>query len=560
MRATGRKHLLLGAVSVVAALAFAAPAQAQRKGGSITYANLSGAGTMDPHVAANVVELEMIHHVYEALVSMGESYDAKPMLASSIDVSPDARKFTFHLRKGVKFSNGKEMTATDVIATFERYRKVSPNAAQLSDVQSMETPDPYTFIVTLNNPNAVFLEALKTPTYPFSIIPAEQKDKPARELEVIGTGPYQVAEWVRDDHLTFRRNEGYVPDTSAPGPDGLAGNKTAYLDTVRYNFVPEANARVAALQAGDVGFASTVPPDLAKRLEGRPGIAVMKVIPFCQQEYVLHTQNAPTNNALIRQAIGAVVDVEETLTASGQIYDRNPSLMFKTSAYFSADPASRWYDMKDPAKAKALLQQAGYKGEKIVLETNANYPYMRDAMLVLAEEMKAAGMNAEVKLVDWTTNANDMGKGTGGWNVSTTGFCSGPLLGPQQWRPLLIGFPHVEGDAILADSYKQFFAAPALEDRKKAWGVIEQRVLEQAYMIKVADLADLRGYSTRYEGLKPVLLHPILERVAEVGAVSLGRWRPLPRREERRPTALLSAFARGRASGVLLKIIDRCTV
>jgi len=498
---TTRHTLLLCGAAV--GLAIAAQAQAQKKGGSIVYANLSGVGTLDPQVAANVVELEVAHHIFEGLVEMGETYDAKPALAESIETSPDARQFTFHLRHGVRFQNGKEMTSADVLASFERYKRVSPNAAQLADVESMETPDPYTFVIKLKDPNGVFVEVLKTPTYSFSILPAEQKDKPARGIEIIGTGPYQLGEWVKEDHLTLRRFDGYAPNTSYKDVDGLAGNRVAYLDTVRYNFVPEANARVAALQAGDAQFISEIPPDVGKRLDGQAGIALQKVIPYCQQEFVLHTQQAPTTDVRIRQAISSVVDVDEIITASGQIADRNPSLSFKSGAYWSGDAMAKYYDQKDPAKAKGLLQQAGYKGEKIVLETNANYTYMHDAILVLAEELKAAGMNAEVKMVDWTTNSNDMQRGTGGWNISTTGFCSGPLLGPQQWRPLLVGFPHVERDDIISEAYKNFFASPALEDRKAAWNTIEQRTLDQAYMIKVADLATVRAYDTKYDGVKP---------------------------------------------------------
>jgi peptide/nickel transport system substrate-binding protein len=368
----------------------------------------------------------------------------------------------------------------------------------------METPDAYTFVINLNHPNALFVEAMKTPTYALSIIPAEQKDKPAREVDNIGTGPYQIAEWVKDDHLTLRRFEGYSRDDTAKGPDGYAGRKTTYLDTIRYNFVPEANARIAALQAGDADFISLVPPDQIKRIQAQPGLQVLTVTPFCQREFVLHSQNPPTDNPLIRQAIDAVVDVDDMAAASGQIADRNPSLMFKTSPYYSADTGAPWYDLKNSDKAKALLKQAGYSGQKIVLETNANYTYMRDIILVLSEEMKAVGMNAEVKMTDWTTNANDMGKGTGGWNVSTTGFCSGPLLGPQQWRPLLLGFPQIKGDSILEDAYKNLFASADLEKRKADWTTIEKRMLDQAYMIKVDDIADVRAYnSNKFANLTP---------------------------------------------------------
>ena len=496
-----RISLQLSTALVAAAFVLAGPAMAQKRGGSIVFANVSAVGTMDPHVAAAVVDLEAIHHVYEALIEMGEKYNAVPSLAAKVDTSEDARTFTFTLRKGVKFSSGKEMTSADVVASFERYKKVSPNAVALADVASMEAPDPYTFVIKLNKPNSLFVEILKTPTYPFSIIPAELKDQPARQLDVVGTGPYVVAEWMKDDHLTLRRNEGYVANDSASGPDGYGGKRTAYLDTVRYNSVPEANARVAALQSGGADFIATIPPDVAKRLQGQASLHVMSVIPFCQQEFILHAKNAPSNNALIRKAIAAVVDVNEMVDASGQVAERNPSLMFKTSEYWS-DVAAPYYDLKSIEKAKELLKQAGYTGQKIVVETNANYTYMRDGTLVLTEAMKQAGMNVDLKMVDWTTNVTDMSKGVGGWNVTTTGFCSGPLLGPQQWR-LLLAFAQNQDDPEIVDGYNKLFATTDVAKRKEIWQGIEKYMLGEGYMIKVADLADLRGYDDKFVGIKP---------------------------------------------------------
>src|SRR5258708_26845863 len=105
-----------------------------------------------------------------------------------------------------------------------------------------------------------------------------------------------------------------------------------------------------------------------------------------------------------------------------------------------------YYDQKNPDKAKKLLEQAGYKGDEIVLQTSANYPSFRDAILVLSEEMKEAGINVRVDVVDWTTNASNMQRGSGTWNVSTTGFCSNPLLGPQQCRVMFYTFPQVNVD------------------------------------------------------------------------------------------------------------------
>jgi peptide/nickel transport system substrate-binding protein len=125
------------------------------------------------------------------------------------------------------------------------------------------------------------------------------------------------------------------------------------------------------------------------------------------------------------------------LTAQESVKWRNPSSTVEARGGEVACPGHRdrsaickqagsypgaYYDQKNPDKAKKLLEQAGYKGDEIVLQTSANYPSFRDAILALSEEMKAAGMNVKVDVVDWTTNASNMQRGTGKWNVSTTGF------------------------------------------------------------------------------------------------------------------------------------------
>ena len=490
--------------AVAASLALAiAPASAQKRGGAVTYASGGGIGSLDPHVAGSLVELEVIHHVFETLVAMDESYNARPMLAAAVQVGDQARRFRFTLRKGVRFHNGEVVTSAAVLASFERYAMISTNTALLEDVSRYEVPDADTFVVHLKASNAMFIEMLKSPTYPLAILPPDQKDRPGREIEPIGTGPFTLETWEKDSHLILRRNAAYSVDRSAAGPDGLAGRKTAYLDTVRYDFLAEPAARLAALQGGQADAVANLPADYIRRLGDRTDLATLQVFPFCQLMFVTHAGNGLTAKPLIRQAIRAAVNVDDILAASGQPARRNPSLVYPGSPYHTGDASAEFYDRRNLDEARALLAQAGYNGEKLVLQTNSSFSYMRDAILVLAGQLREAGVNTEVQVVDWLANSTNLRRGTGNWNVTATGFCTQPLLGPQQWRSQIYTNPHIRDRAGLDDAYRRMFASPEFAPRQAAWRQIETQLLDQAYFIKVADLGAVRAYNTRLQGMAP---------------------------------------------------------
>jgi peptide/nickel transport system substrate-binding protein len=499
-RDISRAALALGAAGVIAALAQPVQAQA-RKGGTLTYATVSGPGTLDPHVSSSAVELEVINNLFEGLVALDSQNATRPMLASKATVSPDSKTYTFELRHGVKFHTGDELTSADVKASMERYQLVSPNAKNLSDVERYESPDPYTFIIHLKNPNVVLLDVLKSPIFPFMILPASQRDKPARGIDIVGTGPFSMGEWVKDSHLVIKRFDGYVPDTTAAGRDGYGGRKTAWLDAVRFRFIPEATTRIAALQTGEAQLASSIPTELRQRIEERKELAIREVFPVGGTYVIVNSQFGLTANVLIRQAIGAAIDVTEITEATGGINRSNAWMSFPNTPYYLGDTEKApWYDIKNPARARELLKQAGYRNEKVVIETNSNYPWMRTSMLVVAEQLKAAGMNVDVKIVDWTTNASHMQQGTGEWNLSTTLFGPDHILGPQQWRPMVYAFPSIKGNDTLDAAYAEFFAEPSLEKRRAAWLKIQQQVLGNAYMIKIADSGRLNAYARTLKG------------------------------------------------------------
>jgi peptide/nickel transport system substrate-binding protein len=497
---TRRRILVSAALTAVLPLP-----HAHAEGGTskvVLYASPSGPSTIDPHMAGALVEMEVVNLLFEAIVTLDAKYNPKLLLASQLTVSPDAKVYTFRLREDVVFQNGKTMTSADVLASFERYKAISPNSAILNDA-TLAAPTSNSFVVTFSKPNPTFLNAMATPLYPMAILPAEQKLSPGRAVDLVGSGPFRLVDWQKDSFLLIEKFDRYRADPLASAPDGYAGKKTVEVDRVRFNFLPEANVRVAALQTGEVDVASSIPPPLAKRFAADRRITKQETFPWAQAAFILNSRNGLTANPLIRQAIQAVVNVDDMMEATGMLSRRNPSLLYPDSPYYQGDQVAPFYSRDNLDAARDLLGKAGYKGEAIRLQTNSNYPFHRDAILVLAEAMKAAGMAVDVQVLDWVSNSDNMQHGTGNWNVSTTTFTPAPLLGPQQWRNQLYNFAQIKDDKGLDDAYEMFLTSTAPEDRKVAWGKIEQRILGQAYFIKIGDYGIINAYGPRVQGLSP---------------------------------------------------------
>ncbi|MBC7784582.1 MAG: ABC transporter substrate-binding protein, partial [Burkholderiales bacterium] len=172
----GQRILAACAISLFVA-ALPHEALAQKRSPTLIFGQEAPPPTLDPHFSTSVSTRNVAMNIFEQLVTRDESNAVIPELADSWKISPDGLTYTFKIRTGLKFHNGKDMTSADVKASFERYKRMALAKITLAPVVAMEAPDASTFVLKLDKPQPVFLDELSAFVVPIAIIPAEQADR-----------------------------------------------------------------------------------------------------------------------------------------------------------------------------------------------------------------------------------------------------------------------------------------------------------------------------------------------------------------------------------------------
>ncbi|WP_448591351.1 ABC transporter substrate-binding protein [Thermoflexus hugenholtzii] len=324
--------------------------------------------TLDPHRQYEIAPPQIMRAAYETLVTLGDKgadiTKIEPLLAESYEVSPDAKVYTFRLRKGIKFHTGNEMTAEDVIFSFRRLGNLKDNPAWLfSDhVESIEAIDPYTVRITLKEPNAAFLAMLVSPN--FAVVDskavkekggtdAPDADKTDRATDWLnqnsaGTGPFILKEWREKEHVILERNPNYWRDPPA-------------IDRIVIRDIPDPTAQLQALERGEVDIAQSLDVDLIARLRASGKAQIIEGYTL-DMIYLAITMNPEISKELadkrVRQAIMYAIDYE------GIIKDlmRGAAVHLPTTiplGLIGTDP--NLAPKRDLEKARALMKEAGYE-------------------------------------------------------------------------------------------------------------------------------------------------------------------------------------------------------
>jgi peptide/nickel transport system substrate-binding protein len=462
------------ALAVAVVLAAVPPAFAQdtpRTGGVLKAALIGEPPSLDLHWTTAVIVQQIMWHVYETLYTYDRSFQPIPMLAEGHTVSDGGRRYTITLRKNVRFHNGKEMTAADVVASLTRWGKLATNGkAFWKNVEAVEARGPQTVQVHLKEPSGAFLYYLAeynnaAVIYPKDIIDATGD---GQLKEFIGTGPYRFVEHRPDRHIKLARFKDYAARSEAP--NGFGGKRTAYLDEILFLPVPDVSVRLAGVETGEYHYAQQIKPDQYDRIKSHPTIEPQIVKPGNWPTAVLNHKQGLMTNKKLRQALLAALDMEPIMAAgfgNKDFYRLDGSVFFPEQVWHSAASLSS-YNQKDKAKARRLLQEAGYKGEPVRWVTTQEYEWMYKNALVAKQQLEEVGFKIDLQVVDWATLVQRRNKPEL-YDVFSTGFVF--AADPSLTVSLKCDWPgwwcHEEKERLLADLARE-------SDVKKRKAIIDR--------------------------------------------------------------------------------------
>jgi peptide/nickel transport system substrate-binding protein len=503
------KILRHASAACLVSLAMAAtPALAQKKGGDAIVAQQAQPPSLDAQITFAQAARNINLHIYEGLFARNDKGETIPDLAQSVEAAPDGLSYLIKLRAGVKFHNGKTMDATDAKASLDRYAKYGASSQNMSQVAGVDVVDPLTIRIRMSAPFQGFIDFLGSPRAPVAIYPASEAAKEPNKIEIIGTGPFQLVEYKPDSHIKLKRFEQYSANTNYDKRDGFGGRKTAWLDTVTFRFMPEAGARNAALQAGEVQVLEAIAPTAARRLKDDKNVKIYEVMPWAFQTIFLNAAAAPTNNLKVRQAIQAALDMEEIMAISTDgLYGMSHGWQHAGTPFFAGDVGKSLYNQHNMERAKQLLKESGYKGEELTFIADNGFKNHNDTAVIATQQLKAIGMNVKLRVADWPTTLASREK-IEGWNLFPIMVGIEPYEGPNGVAVLFSGdknWQHFKDPKVEADVLKLNTAA-TLPERKAAFADIQQQVYDSVYAIKVGDIG---VYQAARANLKNFVPHRI---------------------------------------------------
>ncbi len=384
------KTTLMAMLISTAALALTDSAYAQKRTkDNLVLGMILEPSSLDPTTAPAAAIGEIVHYnILEGLTKINVDGSVTPLLAESWTMDPDGKLFTFKLRKGVKFQDGSAFDSAAVKFSFERAKdEKSTNKAKkavFDNISRIETPDAYTVIMVLANPDGNFLFRMGENT----AVILHPNSAASAATNPIGTGPYKLETWAKGTSVSLAKWDGYR------NPNAIKISK------VKFRFINDSAAQVAALLAGDIdGMPRFGALQNLKQFQGDKRFAVEVGSTAGKGIMTINNKKKPFDDVRVRRALMHAIDrkafIDGVLEGLGKPIG---SHMAPTDAGYVDLTAQYAFD---PEKAKALLKDAGVTIPLNVTLTLPPPPYARKGGEVIAAQLAKVGVIAKIENVEW---------------------------------------------------------------------------------------------------------------------------------------------------------------
>ncbi|MDY6869062.1 MAG: ABC transporter substrate-binding protein [Actinomycetota bacterium] len=350
---------------------------------------------LDPHKTSAYFSFEVLENVFDTLVEPDADLEMRPALAESWEVSPDQRVWTFHLRRGVTFHDGSPCTADDVVYSYRRIiDEELTNVDKFNAVTDITAVDPTTVRITVDKPTPNLLTNLGG-FKGMAIVSRANVESGRIATHPVGTGPFSFAGATSGDSITLRANPSFWG-----GPPRISG--------VTFRFISQPSTALSALQAGEIDWTDSVPPQRVSQLRDDESLR-LAVTPSNDYWYLaLNEARAPWNDVRVRRAIAYSID--------------RPAIVAATSYGTAAEnqlaipEGNPWYTpydrySEDLDRARSLLAEANAEPDRLDMLVTSDYPETVTAAQIIADNLAPLGITVDIRTVDFATWLDEQNNG-----------------------------------------------------------------------------------------------------------------------------------------------------
>jgi peptide/nickel transport system substrate-binding protein len=350
---------------------------------------------LDPHKTTAYFSFEVLENVFDTLVEPDANLQMRPALAESWQVSPDQLTWTFRLRRGVTFHDGTPFTADDVVYSYRRIidEKLA-NVDKFSNVTDVSAPDPATVVIRVKQPTPNLLTNIGG-FKGMAIVERRNVESGQIARHPVGTGPFAFVSQKSGDSITLRANPTYWG--GAPKVSG-----------VTFRFISEPSTALSALQAGEVDWTDSVPPQRVAQLRDDDSLH-LSVTPSNDYWYLaLNESRDPWKDPRVRQAIAYGIDRDAIVAATSYgTSAKNQLAIPQGNPWFTPYDTYR-YDIE---KAKSLLAEAGAAPKTLDMLVTSEYPETVTAAQIIADNLAPLGITVDIRTVDFATWLDEQNSG-----------------------------------------------------------------------------------------------------------------------------------------------------